>query len=163
MKNRMKNLLLFMGLTLFSAMTIAADGAPPFKLPSEKGMVDLQKMRGQVVYVDFWASWCPPCRKSFPWMNEMHNKYKKEGLKIVAINLDNDREPIQKFLEKNPADFTIAYDPGGNIAKKYNLQGMPTSYIIDRNGKIKKIHIGFRKRDEAELEKQLVAALSGGK
>lgn len=161
MNKHVKNILLAASLALFSAMCVAADGAPRFKLPSEKGIVDLGKLRGQVVYVDFWASWCPPCQKSFPWMNEMHTKYRKKGLKIVAINVDDSREPIAKFLKRNPADFTIAYDPGGNTAKKYNLQGMPTSYIIDRKGKIQKIHVGFRKRDEAYLEKQLLAALSG--
>ncbi len=148
--------LVVFALPLSSAL---ADTAPNFKLPSQNGIVSLDALRGQVVYVDFWASWCGPCRKSFPWMNEMQRKYSKQGLKIVAINLDTDRDPISKFLGQNPADFTVAYDPGGNVAKKYNLMGMPSSFIIDRKGNIQNVHVGFRQEDRAELENRIVSTL----
>ena len=74
------------------AMTAAADAAPDFKLPSAKGMVELSKLKGKVVYLDFWASWCAPCRKSFPWMNDLHKKYKDQGLEVVAVN--SDKSPL---------------------------------------------------------------------
>ena len=99
--------------TTLTTAVLAADSAPDFKLPSAKGMVELSKMKGKVVYVDFWASWCTPCRKSFPWMNDLHKKYKDQGLEVVAVNLDKSRAPIDEFLKKTPADFTIAYDPSG--------------------------------------------------
>ena len=118
-------------------------------------MVDLSELKGQVIYLDFWASWCTPCRKSFPWMNEMQNKYKKDGLKIVAVNLDKSRDLIDKFLLRTPAEFTIAFDPGGQLAQSYNLVGMPTSYLIDRLGHIQATHIGFRKKDKAKLEAKI--------
>ncbi len=159
MIKKLKTFLPFLVLGLLMS-TALADSAPGFKLPSEAGVVNLDRLKGQVVYLDFWASWCAPCRKSFPWMNEMHRKYEKQGLKVIAVNLDQDRDPITQFLKQNPADFTIAYDPGGNTAKKYNLMGMPTSFIIDRKGNIQKTHIGFRQDDKKELENLIVSALA---
>lgn len=145
----------------FATPVFAADPAPDFKLPSAKGMVELSKLKGKVVYVDFWASWCTPCRKSFPWMNELHKKYKDQGLEVVAVNLDKSREPIDEFLAKIPADFTIAYDPSGGAATTYKVSGMPSSYLIDRNGQLQVAHIGFRDKDKVTMEskiKELLAA-----
>lgn len=137
----------------------ASEPAPAFKIPSAKGMVDLDNLRGQVVYLDFWASWCTPCRKSFPWMNEMQHKYEKDGLTIIAVNLDKKRDVIDKFLKRTPADFTIAFDPGGQLAKSYKLVGMPSSYLIDRMGHIHETHVGFRKKDQAKLEAKIQGLL----
>lgn len=134
--------------------------APDFKLASAKGMVELSKLKGKVVYVDFWASWCTPCRKSFPWLNEINKKYKDQGLEIIGVNLDKSREPIDEFLAKTPAEFTIAYDPSGGAASEYKVMGMPSTYIIDRAGNIAFTHIGFRDKDKDELEgivKELLA------
>lgn len=159
MSRLIKTLILVVGLSVLNPAS-AAQPAPAFKIPSAKGMVDLKKLRGQVVYLDFWASWCTPCKKSFPWMNEMHNKYKKDGLKIVAVNLDKKRDVIDTFLKKMPAEFTIAYDPGGNLAKAYKLVGMPSSYLIDRNGNLHETHVGFRKKDKQKLENKIQGLLS---
>jgi cytochrome c biogenesis protein CcmG/thiol:disulfide interchange protein DsbE len=139
---------------LFSGISFA-DSAPQFKLPGQNGIVDLSAMRGHVVYLDFWASWCSPCRKSFPWMNEMYNKYRADGFKIVAVNLDKDRDAIDSFLASNPTDFTIAFDPDGRVAKTYKLVGMPSSYLIDKSGKLQVSHIGFREKDKEELESKI--------
>ena len=146
-----RTIILLLGLLLLNPAS-ASEMAPAFKIPTAKGMVDLNKLRGQVVYLDFWASWCTPCKKSFPWMNEMHNKYEKQGLKIVAVNLDKKRDVIDRFLKKMPAEFTVAYDPGGQLAKSYKLVGMPSSYLIDRNGELHETHVGFRKKDKDKLE-----------
>lgn len=159
MRNNSRTFSLFLILGLFMT-TALADSAPGFKLPAQSGIVNLERLKGQVVYLDFWASWCAPCRKSFPWMNEMHRKYEKQGLKVIAVNLDQERAPIDKFLQKTPAEFTIAFDPGGNTAKKYNLMGMPTSFIIDRRGNIQKTHVGFRQNDKQELENMILSALA---
>jgi thiol-disulfide isomerase/thioredoxin len=134
--------------------------APDFKLASAKGMVELNKLKGKVVYVDFWASWCTPCRKSFPWLNEMNKKYKDQGLEVIGINLDKSREPIDEFLAKTPAEFTIAYDPSGGAASGYKVMGMPSTYIIDRQGNIAYSHIGFREKDKEELEGKIKEFLS---
>ena len=117
-------------------------------------------LKGKVVYLDFWASWCPPCRKSFPWMNEMERRYSRQGLAVVAVNLDKDHELADKFLNEVPARFTVAFDPQGTVAESYRVPGMPSSFIIDRNGKIQAIHIGFREEDSADLETSLRSALS---
>ncbi len=143
-----------------SSPVLAVESAPDFKLPSAKGMVELSKLKGKVVYVDFWASWCTPCRKSFPWMNELHKKYKDQGLEVVAVNLDKSREPIDVFLSKTPADFTIAYDPSGGAATTYKVTGMPSSYLIDRSGQLQTTHLGFRDKDKEEIEGKIKELLA---
>ena len=121
--------------------------------------LNLDQYRGQVVYVDFWASWCIPCKKSFPWMNEMHQKYKDQGLKIIAINVDEESADADKFLADTPAEFTILRDPEGKLAKQYKLVGMPTSLLFDTQGKLVSRHVGFKKSKiqsyEVEFKKSL--------
>ncbi|MDX1810369.1 MAG: TlpA disulfide reductase family protein [Gammaproteobacteria bacterium] len=146
-------------LVLFSASMASAANkvgpAPDFELPTDSGKVHLSQLKDKVVYVDFWASWCVPCRKSFPWMNEMKKRYGDQGLEIVAINLDQDHELAKRFLKKIPASFTVAYDPDGAIAEKYKVVGMPSSYIINREGLVVKSHLGFREKDTPDLEELL--------
>jgi len=121
--------------------------------------LNLDQYRDQVVYVDFWASWCIPCKKSFPWMNKMHQKYKDQGLKIIAINVDEKSADADKFLAENPAEFEIMRDPRGELAKKYKLVGMPTSLLFDTQGKLVSRHVGFKRGDvegyETDLKKLL--------
>jgi cytochrome c biogenesis protein CcmG, thiol:disulfide interchange protein DsbE len=126
--------------------------APDFRLSGVKSEVKLSAYRGKVVYVDFWASWCGPCRKSFPWMNEMQEKYGNK-IKIIAVNLDQDRAEADKFLQQNPPKFTIAFDPEGKTAETYKVKAMPSSYLIDSSGRLVSSHAGFRVQDKDELEK----------
>lgn len=134
---------------LISPLALASE---PIQFKTDKGIVKLDDLRGQVVYLDFWASWCKPCRKSFPWMNKMQTRYSKQGLKVIAVNLDAERELANRFLKENKTEFTIAYDPEGKLAAEYKLKGMPTSYLFDRKGKVINIHMGFRQRDVQKLE-----------
>ena len=150
--SRLFTLLLLITIT-FSAW--AAKPAPQFSLPSTKGNVSLKSLQGQVVYVDFWASWCSPCRKSFPWMNDMENKYKDMGFTIIAINLDKERNLADDFLKDVPHDFTIAFDPEGDTASAYDVRAMPSSYLIDKSGQIQYTHLGFRSDKKAELESHI--------
>lgn len=143
-------LMLAMILPLVSAGTAIASQETVFN--TSNGNLSLSSLKGQVVYLDFWASWCKPCRHSFPWMNSMHQKYAKQGLKIIAVNVDKEPELVKKFLAEIPAQFTIAYDQDGKLAEQYQLKGMPSSYLIDREGNLKKAHVGFRERDVAALE-----------
>ncbi len=149
-------LLLF---TLSTNVTASNQKAPDFSLKTQSGNITLKELQGKIVYLDFWASWCVPCRKSFPWMNEMHDRYKDKGLVIVAVNLDKDPELVAKFLSDYPAKFKIAYDPSGKSAEAYKVLGMPSSYIIDRKGNIIETHIGFREKDKADLEKKISSFL----
>ena len=141
---------------IFSNIANAAvSEAPAIKLPASNGEFDLVQQRGKVVYLDFWASWCIPCRKSFPWMNEMSAKYKAQGLEVVAVNLDKEKKLADQFLQKVEAHFTIAFDPAGDSATAYKLRGMPSSYLIGRDGKLYASHIGFREKDKPKLEQAI--------
>lgn len=138
----------------------AADLAPKFSLPTAAGTIELESLRGKTVYVDFWASWCGPCRQSFPWMNEMRRRYADKGLVIVTINLDKDRKPADLFLTEYPAEFIVAYDPAGDTARAYQVKGMPSSYLIDRAGYIQYRHIGFRTAATEDMESRIKSSLA---
>ena len=138
----------------------AYQAAPTFSLPGDKFTVNLAAYRGRAVYLDFWASWCVPCRKSFPWMNEMKERYARKGLSIIAINLDDSQEAAKDFLSKVPAQFTIVYDPQGKVAEAYNLKVMPSSFLIDRHGRIISQHAGFQTKSKDEMEKQIQQLLT---
>ena len=126
--------------------------APDFKLDGQQKQVKLSDYRGQIVYLDFWASWCQPCRKSFTWMNKMQSLYGAEGFTVIAINLDESRLKANKFLQQIPANFDVAFDPRGNTAESYKVKAMPSSYIIDKNGNVIHANLGFRGNDEDKLE-----------
>ena len=137
--------------------------APAFDLKGVAGQVSLAQYQGKLVYVDFWASWCGPCRQSFPWMNEMQAKYAAQGLQIVGINLDAKNDDARGFLTATPAQFTIAFDPTGTTPKAYGLKGMPSSYLIGRDGKVVFEHMGFNQNDKAELENAIKSQLGAAK
>ncbi|MGH7681854.1 MAG: TlpA family protein disulfide reductase [Candidatus Eiseniibacteriota bacterium] len=134
--------------------------APSFTLPTRDGTVCLDSLRGHVVYVDFWASWCGPCKQSFPWMKAVHDRFAPKGLVIVAINLDKDRSSAETFLEQYAPPFRIAFDPSGKIAKEYKVWGMPTSYVVSRTGAVLSTHPGFDPKRTATIESQIEAALA---
>lgn len=134
---------------------MAENKAPEARLNTPQGEIKLSDLKGQVIYLDFWASWCGPCRKSFPWMNTLQSQYKDKGLKIIGVNLDSEPEKADQFLSKVPADFTIAMDPEGKIAELFQVKGMPTSYLIDRQGNLRLQHIGFRQKDTEKLEAKI--------
>ncbi|WJG09266.1 TlpA disulfide reductase family protein [Aliiglaciecola sp. LCG003] len=150
----MKSLILCVFCLFFSGLSTALP-APEFSV----GDKQLSDLKGQVIYLDFWASWCKPCRKSFPWMNRMTEKYGTEGLKVIAVNLDSDATLANQFLAKIPAQFQIVYNPDGSIAKQYQLPGMPSSYIIDKSGEIRVAHKGFHLDKTQQYESELVSLL----
>ncbi|MGB5276102.1 MAG: TlpA disulfide reductase family protein [Gammaproteobacteria bacterium] len=145
-------ILSIMLLTVFINPVALASKAPPFELPSDSGQFSLEQYRKQVVYVDFWASWCVPCRHAFPWLNEMQARYGEDGFKIIAINLDKDKTMAQKFLKLIPASFEVAYDPEGTVADLYKLKVMPSSYLIDQEGNLIHKHKGFKPSDGDRME-----------
>jgi len=134
-------------------------GAPEFELPGANAAVRLSELRGKVVYVDFWASWCAPCKQSFPWLNEMHARYRGLGLEIVGVNVDTRRSDADRFLAQVPARFTLAFDAQGDTAGRYAAQGMPASYLIGRDGTIVATHVGFRVEDKGRIEGEIRHAL----
>jgi thiol-disulfide isomerase/thioredoxin len=117
--------------------------------PALADSLDLSAYKGKVVYLDFWASWCNPCRLSFPWMNQVQQIYGSKGLVVIAVNVDHDPELAAEFLEANHAQFKVVYDPKGQIASKYDFKDMPTSILIGRDGKVRGEHPGFYTNREA--------------
>ena len=118
-----------------------------------------EKYAGKVVVLDFWASWCVPCRRSFPWLNAMHKKYADDGLVIIGVNLDMERADAARFLEEYPAEFAILYDENQELAKQFEVVAMPSSYVIGRDGKILARHMGFKVKQQDEYESIIVDAL----
>lgn len=145
-----------MTLSLFTAVSHAEhldQASPSCHLTTLDGQpaYGLQELKGKVVYMDFWASWCPPCVKSFPFLNQLDHDLKDKGLHVVGINLDEKVADAQEFLTNHPVDFSIVADPSKQCAKVFELMAMPTSYLIDRKGNIRHIHRGFRAGETEEL------------
>ena len=150
-------------LAIFASPVLAltnGDAAPVFELPGDGTAVKLSNLKGKVVYVDFWASWCGPCKQSFPWLNEMQSKYGAKGFQVVGINVDANTADAKTFLAGLPAKFMVAYDEKGVTPKSYGIKGMPSSVLLDGNGKVILQHTGFRDADRAELEKSIQQALA---
>lgn len=130
-------------------------------LPTPQGnATKLSDFRDNVVLLDFWASWCGPCRESFPWMNAMQSKYQGQGFKVVAVNLDQDAELVAPFLKDFPADFTILLDTDFSMPEAFGVIGMPTSYLLDREGRIRATHIGFKAQDTDAYEASIQSLLA---
>ncbi|MDP3859735.1 MAG: TlpA disulfide reductase family protein [Stagnimonas sp.] len=139
--------------------------APAFSLPKAGGgNVSLAEFRGQVVYLDFWASWCGPCRQSFPWMKEMQARFQAQGLRVLAVNVDGKSGDAETFLKQFPEPgFTIAFDSKGATPAAYQIKGMPTSFLIGPDGTVLLVHQSFKDSDREELQAKLAAALAAAK
>jgi len=155
--------LLLATLVAIAAPALALDAgqpSPALDVPGTQGQVNLAALKGKVVYVDFWASWCAPCKQSFPWMNEMQAKYGARGFQVVAVNVDAKREDADKFLAEVPASFTIGFDPKGDSPKRFQIKGMPSSVLVGPDGHVVKVHAGFRPDERKAQEDAIVAALA---
>jgi cytochrome c biogenesis protein CcmG, thiol:disulfide interchange protein DsbE len=137
------------------ALICAISGASP----ANTGAFDIARHRGKVVIVDFWASWCKPCRQSIPWLNAMRSRYGVDGLEVVGINVDAKRSDADRFLREVPIEFELVFDPRGELAKEFEVRGMPSSYVFDRAGKLVQTHLGFRDAKKEENEAALKALL----
>jgi thiol-disulfide isomerase/thioredoxin len=127
-----------------------ADSAPAFQVG---------QYAGKVVLVDFWASWCAPCKESFPWMQRMHERYASQGLVIVAVNVDHDRALAERFLARQRPGFQVVYDPHGDLAEQYRVSSMPASYLYSRGGEIRFRHSRANDEERAQGEREIVALL----
>ncbi|MBE0352588.1 TlpA disulfide reductase family protein [Pseudoalteromonas lipolytica] len=142
---------------------IAEQPASTTVSPSQQQLAALlSQNKGKVVLLDFWASWCSPCRRSFPWLIEMQNTYREQGLTVIAVNIDVERADAEKFLTDFAVNFNIIYDPDAVIGRQYQLKGMPSSFLIDKEGIVRYQHTGFviDKLDQYEQHiKTLIAPL----
>ncbi|MCB1936929.1 MAG: TlpA family protein disulfide reductase [Nitrosomonas sp.] len=127
--------------------------APECELTTLNGVSveNIQALKGKVVYVDFWASWCSPCVQSFPFMNQLQQDYGSRGLQVMGVNLDEKVADAEKFLSEYAADFSIVADPTRQCAKDFDVIAMPSSYLVDRAGVVRFIHRGFRPGETKEL------------
>lgn len=132
---------------------LVGSAAPSFELPAASGggKVSLSDASGKVVIVDFWATWCEPCKESFPHYQAMSQKYSGE-LAIIGISEDDDQEKIPAFAKMTGATFPLAWDDGKAMSEAYNPPTMPTSYIVDKSGIVRFVHVGFHNGDEADIE-----------
>lgn len=143
----------------------AGERAPAFGLPGPAGAtVNLEALRGRVVLVDFWASWCAPCKLSFPWLGELQARLGPRGLQVVAVNLDREARAAEAFLRalepQMRAPLLVAFDPAGDTPRRYGVKAMPTSVLIGADGVVRLHHGGFREDDKPMLESAVLSALA---
>lgn len=148
-------------LAVLAMPSAQADSAPNFNFtdPVSQQATSIDQLQGKVVYLDFWASWCIPCRQSFPFMNELHERYGDSGLVILAVNVDAQRSDADRFLTQFPADFRVLYDPNAALPPIYQVMGMPTAFLIDHRGNIAQTEVGFRLDQRQQTEQKLVQLL----
>jgi peroxiredoxin len=144
---------------------LVGNPAPDFKLKAlagRTGTLTLQGLRGNVVVVDFWGTFCEPCKKSFPKLQDLSSKYASSGLLIVGISEDepDDKDKIPTFAETYGAKFAILWDEDKAAARKYKPETMPSSFVIDRKGVVRFAHVGYHDGDEAQIEKEVKTLLA---
>ncbi len=120
----------------------------------------LPDLKGKTVLIDFWASWCAPCKRSFPSLAQLHQKFAARGFLVLAVSVDEEKEDMDKFLKKNPVPFPVVRDPKSQLAEKLGIDVMPTSILVGKDGKIRIVHRGFegestRKQYQADIEAAL--------
>lgn len=156
-----------MGLCLCLPLWVQAAGvavgqvAPVVRLPalSQVGEVTLESLRGKVVYLDFWASWCGPCRVSFPLLEQLREELAPDGFEVLAINVDEVESDARQFLSEIPVSYPVVRDAQGITPQTFGILGMPTGYLIDRQGVVREIHQGFRKSDGVKLRTEIIELL----
>jgi peroxiredoxin len=132
--------------------------APGFTLPSRAGdTVSLDKLKGQVVMLNFWASWCGPCRQEMPLLEQMSKRYSSLGFTLVGVNVDTDSKDAEAWLAKTPVSFPILFDRESKVSKLYSVQAMPSTIFIDRKGNVRAMHRGYKPGDESEYLNQIRA------
>ncbi len=130
----------------------------PTALTDSNQPIDLASYRGKVVLIDFWASWCGPCQKSMPFLNALRNEHHQDGFEIIAINVDEDSSDAKQVLQERPVSYPVAFDPKAECPRVFEVKAMPSSYFVDKTGKVRKVHLGFRDSDQAGI-RELVSAL----
>ncbi|MEO7743005.1 MAG: TlpA disulfide reductase family protein [Usitatibacter sp.] len=146
-------------LACLPAVALESGGVVPNVTLPRLGTVEpppaIASLKGRVVYVDFWASWCVPCRLSMPALDALYKKHSAAGLTVIGVNKDTSPDAAQKFLERVPVGFPLARDEQDTIAKAFDVKAMPSGYLIDRKGVVRKVHRGFTAETAGALERQI--------
>ncbi|MCZ6855807.1 MAG: TlpA disulfide reductase family protein [Gammaproteobacteria bacterium] len=137
-----------------------SDKAPDFTLRSLEGNnLRLEEYRGQVVLINFWASWCGPCRQEMPLLDRLHHRYEDTGFTVLGVNVEGDLEPAQEIVDQTKVTFPVLIDQDQRVSELYDLEAMPSTVVVDRDGVIRYIHLGYKPGDEAkyiEVVKKLI-------
>ena len=141
--------------TLLLALPALAGGdnapAPDFALPARSGStLSLDQFKGQVVMINFWASWCGPCRQEMPLLNEIYKQYGRLGFTLIAVNVEPNRSDAEAWLKQTPVNFPVLFDAQSTVSKMYSVAGMPSTVFIDRKGNLRLLHEGYKPGDENE-------------
>jgi len=153
MKNVIAGIVLSVSLALPVAAGTAANGqpAPAFDLPSRDGKdVSLAQYKGDVVMINFWASWCGPCRQEMPLLEDIYKKYNKLGFTLIGVNVEPDSKAADDWLKATPVTFPVGYDKDSKVSQMFKVSGMPTTVIIDRKGNLRYRHVSYKPGDEGE-------------
>ena len=130
--------------------------APDFTLKAMDGKnVKLSELAGNVVLINFWASWCGPCREEMPLLNDLHNKYEALGFTVLGVNVEEQAAPAIGFINKSPVDFPILFDSKNSVSQAYKVVAMPTTIVVDRDGNIRYEHKGYKSGDEKKYRKMV--------
>ncbi len=134
----------------------AGGPAPAFTLAALTGQTAaLSQYKGQVVMVNFWATWCGPCQQEMPLLDQMYKKYKMAGFTLIGVSVDKDPAPVKDLMARKPVSFPVLLDPANQVSKAYHVDEMPSSVIIDRKGEIRYIHRGYKPGDENEYQDRI--------
>lgn len=140
-------------LALEAGSPLPALSAQRLERPHER--IDLTELRGRVVYVDFWASWCVPCRLSMPMLDALYRKHSARGFIVLGVNKDASMPDAERFLKRVSVGFPLAFDGGDDIARAFDVKAMPSGYLVDRRGIVRKVHRGFTAATAAALEREV--------
>jgi thiol-disulfide isomerase/thioredoxin len=147
-------------LAVSSLVGASASLAPTFALPSRGGdTVTLEKLKGQVVMINFWASWCGPCRTEMPLLDQMYKRYSSLGFTLLGVNVESDTKDAEKLLQQVPVSFPVLFDKENKVSKLYEVNAMPSTVFIDRKGNVRYLHRGYKNGDEGEYLNQIRALL----
>jgi peroxiredoxin len=143
-----------------SLVGASASLAPTFTLPSRGGdNVSLGQLKGRVVMLNFWASWCGPCRQEMPLLDQMHKRYSALGFTLVGVNVDANSKDAEDWLSKTPVSFPVLFDRDSKVSAMYDVKAMPSTVFIDRKGNVRYLHKGYKPGDEGEYLNQIRALL----
>jgi len=153
-------LILYTGFAGNVMAEVAQDAAPDFTLKSQKnGNLKLSELRGKVVLINFWASWCGPCRQEMPVLDELYRHYRSLDFTILGVNVEQNSDDAKSLLKDVPVTFPILFDTENKISKLYDVKGMPSTVLVDRDGNIRYVHMGYQPGVEAEYQTQIRALI----